>query len=120
MTAGYDKSLHQWSIADAKKQRDLALDGNVLRMQVLGDQVHFGGSGKKISQASIADLKAGRGLSAVADWVYALAIHAPTHRLAVGGYDGKITVWNMEDGKQVAQFSAAPGYKENVVATSAP
>ena len=120
MTAGYDKSLHQWSIADAKKQRDLVLEGNVLRMQVLGDQIYFGGSGKKISQASIVDLKAGRVLSAVGDWVYALAIHAPTHRLAVGGYDGKITVWNMEDGKQVAQFSAAPGYTESVVATSAP
>ena len=119
MTAGYDKSLHQWNIADAKKQRDLVLDGNVLRMQVLGDQLYFGGSGKKISQASIEGLKAGRGLNAVGDWVYALAIHAPTHRLAVGGYDGKITVWNMEDGKQVAQFSAAPGYREGTVEVSA-
>ena len=112
MTAGYDKSMHQWNIADAKKQRELALEGNVLRMQVSGDQIYFGGSGKKIGQASVAELKTTRTLTSIEDWVYALAIHAPTRRLAVGGYDGTITVWNMEDGKQVAHFSAAPGYKD--------
>lgn len=119
MTAGYDKAMHQWSIADAKKQRELALEGNVLRMQVLGDQIYFGGSGKKIGQAAVVDLKTTRSLTPIADWVYALAIHAATNRMAVGGYDGKITIWNMKDGKQVTQFTAAPGHKEEAGVTSA-
>lgn len=119
MTAGYDKSMHQWSVADAKKQRELVLEGNVLRMQVSGDQIYFGGSGKKVGQASVADLKTTRALTPIEDWVYALAIHAPTHRLAVGGYDGKITVWNLENGKQIAHFSAAPGYKNKAAVISA-
>jgi WD40 repeat protein len=118
MTAGYDKSLHQWKVAEAKKQRELALEGNVLRMHVHGDQVYFAGSGKKVVQAAVVDLKPGRTWSPLRDWVYALAIDPPTRRLAVGGYDGTVTVWNLEDGSLVAQFSGAPGHAKKEAAVS--
>lgn len=37
-----------------------------------------------------------------------LACQTAAHRLATGGYDGTVTIWNLEDGTQLKQFIAVP------------
>jgi hypothetical protein len=37
-------------------------------------------------------------------------MHPSTQRIAAGGFNGEIRVWNSETGEQVVAFFAAPGY----------
>ena len=45
------------------------------------------------------------------DWVYSLAISPDGKTLASGAWDGELRLWNVEDGKSLLAFPAAPGYK---------
>jgi WD40 repeat protein len=85
---------------------------------VSGDRIYLGGSGKKVAQATTADLKAGRTFDGPNDWVYSEAIHPATQRIAAGCYDGTVAIWNLADGKPVTSFIASPGYKPDSVAAS--
>ncbi len=119
MTAGRDKALHAWNVSDGKKVREQGVQGDVLRLLVSGDQIYIGGSGKRITQANRADLKPGRIFDGLNDWVYSLAIHPATQRIAAGCYDGTVAIWNLAGGKPVTSFIASPGYKADAVAASA-
>jgi WD40 repeat protein len=112
LSGGRDKGLHQWDIAEGKKTRELLGQGDVLRMVVSGDQTYIAGSGAKLVQAAVADLKLSRNLEGTPDWIYAVAIHPATQRIAAGCYDGTVTVWSLSDGKPVTSFCASPGYGE--------
>lgn len=109
LSGGRDKGLHQWDITDGKKSRELLGQGDVLRMVVSGDQTYLAGSGSKLVQAGVADLKLSRSLEGTPDWIYSLAIHPATQRIAAGCYDGTVTVWNLADGTQISRFCASPG-----------
>jgi WD40 repeat protein len=43
------------------------------------------------------------------DWVYAVAAHTGTARVATGGFDGTVRVWDTKTGDPVVSFTAAPG-----------
>ena len=109
LSAGRDKAVHQWSIADGKKQRELAGQGDVLKLLVSGGQAYLAGSGAKMMQAATMDLKLSRTLEGARDWIYAMAIHPASQRIAVGSYDGTVTVWGLADGKLRSSFCASPG-----------
>jgi WD40 repeat protein len=47
-------------------------------------------------------------LTGPADWVYAVDGHVGTKRIAGGSYDGRIHLWNLEDGKPISNWPAAP------------
>lgn len=119
MTAGRDKAVHQWNISDAKKQRELGGQGDILRLLPSGDQLYLGGAEKKLAQANIADMTAGRTFEGLRDWIYSAAIHPATQRIAAGSYDGTIAIWNLADGKPVANFIASPGFKMDAVTAAA-
>ena len=42
-----------------------------------------------------------------------------TKKVAAGGYDGEVRIWNVADGKELVTFTAAPGYKKPDAAASA-
>ncbi len=109
LSAGRDKAVHGWSIADGKKQRELAGQGDVLKLLVSGGQTYLAGSGAKLVQAAVADLKLSRAFEGARDWIYSMAIHPGTQRVAAGSYDGTVTIWNLADGKVVTSFCASPG-----------
>lgn len=47
------------------------------------------------------------------DWAISVDSHGGAKRVAAGGFDGKVIVWNIEDGKTVVAFTAAPGLAKN-------
>ncbi len=109
LSGGRDKGLHQWDVADGKKARELTGQGDVLRMVVSGGQTYLAGSGAKLIQAAVTDLKLSRSLEGAPDWIYSVAIHPATQRIAAGCYDGTVSVWNLADGKPLTSFCASPG-----------
>lgn len=42
------------------------------------------------------------------DWLFALDYDAATHRVAVGSYNGEISVWNTQTGERLNVFKAEP------------
>ena len=119
LTAGRDKAMHLWNVSDAKKQRELGGQGDIVRLLVSGGQVYLGGSGKRLLQANVIDLKEGRTFAGLNDWIYSVAIQPATQRTAAGCYDGTIAIWNTEDGTSVATFIASPGCKPEAAPTTA-
>ena len=116
LSAGRDKAVHQWTIADGKKARELGGQGDVLKLLVSKDQTYLAGSGGKLVQAAVADLKLARSLEGPRDWIYSVAIHPATQRIATGCYDGTVMVWNLADGKLATSFCASPGYSTKTAA----
>ena len=43
------------------------------------------------------------------DWIFSLNYHSPTHRIATGGYDGAVRVWDAQTGACIVSFKAMPG-----------
>ncbi len=43
------------------------------------------------------------------DWAYSVAIDSESKRLAVGGFDGSVRVYDIETGREIVHFLAAPG-----------
>jgi WD40 repeat protein/mono/diheme cytochrome c family protein len=117
LSGGRDKGLHQWDIAEGKKARELVGQGDVLRVLVSGDQTYLVGSAAKLVQAAVADLKLSRNLEGTSDWMYSVAIHPATQRIAAGCYDGTVTVWNLADGKPVTRFCASPGHGQKTASS---
>jgi len=113
-TAGRDKKLHLWDPKDAQKIDEVAIaDGEVYRLIAHSNSLfscsadmkarHHLVKSKKVETASV--------FSGHADFVYALAYHDPTGRLASGSFDGEVRVWNVAEQKLVTAFTAAPGYR---------
>lgn len=63
----------------------------------------------EVKQFDPASLKEIRTFAGQSDWVFGLACDSTAGRLASGGADGKVCVWNAESGALLASFVAAPG-----------
>jgi WD40 repeat protein len=111
-SAGRDKALHLWEAKEAKKSDDAeGFEEEVLRM-VMGTNAVFTCNDTKIRQHLVSrKLELVRAFSGHEDVVYAIALHEPTARLASGSFDGQVRIWDLESGKTVFSFTAAPGLK---------
>ncbi len=109
-SAGSDGKLHCWSIADGKKAADAGLGGEAYKLTSSGESFFASSADNKVRQFNAADQKQLRELTGAKDWVLSTAYHAEAKRLAGGGFDGQVFVWNAADGTLVTSFYAAPGY----------
>lgn len=110
-SAGKDKRIHIWSVADAKRTGEMTgFDGEIIKLLIEGHSLFSCGTDKMIRQHDVSDRSLVRTYSGHKDFVYSLAIHSATKRLASGSHDGEVRVWNIEDGKLQVAFNAAPGY----------
>jgi WD40 repeat protein len=116
LSAGRDKAVHQWTVADGKKVRELAGQGDVLKLLVAKDQAYLAGSNAKLVRAALSDLKPSQTLEGARDWIYSIAIHPASQRMAAGCYDGTVLVWNLADGVLLSSFCASPGYQAKTTA----
>ena len=116
ITSGRDKNLRRWNVADAKEvQRITGFGDEVFRVGVTQDGRIFSCSAdRKARMHSLADGKLLKTFSGHSDWVYSLAYNEATKRLATGSFDGEVRLWNVQDGKGLVTFLAAPGYKRPV------
>lgn len=108
-SAGRDKKIHVWDIKEGKKTGDVAVDGEIYRLVLHGKDLFACGSDKSVRQFRAADKpELIRTLTGHQDVVYAVAFNPATRRLASGGYDGEVRIWNTENGESVAAFKATP------------
>lgn len=110
-SAGKDRRIQFWNTADAKKNGELTgFESDITKLLPEGTALFACSNDKNIRQYTIPDRKLVRTYLGHKDWVYSLAHHPATHRLASGSHDGEVRLWNTEDGKLEAAFIAAPGY----------
>lgn len=110
-SSGADNRVLLWKIEDGKKSADVAGFGGEVYKLTKGEDFLFAVSADKSArQFHLSNRNQIRDYRGHAEWVLSVAFHAPTKRLATGAFDGEVRIWNVEDGKQVAQFYAAPGY----------
>ncbi len=110
-SSGNDNKIHRWKIADGKKTADIGFGGEVFKLPMGGDFLFAASADKTVRQFEAKSHKQLRSLTGHQDWALTVAYHGPTKRMASGGFDGEIRVWNAEDGKLVTAFLAAPGYQ---------
>lgn len=109
-SGGSDKKIHVWNPADAKKIAEIGGFGHDVYKIIFQDGLIFSCSADKQARLHGAEKRdQQRVFSGHADWIYSLAYHGGTKRLATGGYDGNVRIWNSEDGAVIANFVAAPG-----------
>ncbi len=110
ITSGGDRQLHFWNPEDGKKIANVGGFGHeVYQLELLGGDVLSCSADKSVRHHRADNRAQVRVYSGHADWVYALAVHAASKRVASGSYDGEVRVWNAEDGKELLKFLASPG-----------
>ena len=71
-------------------------------------QLFSAGGDKAIRQHDADNGKLVREFKGQADWIYSLAVHAGSGRLASGGYDGEIRLWDTKTGAGLLNLSSSP------------
>jgi WD40 repeat protein len=112
LSSGRDNRIRQWKVEDAANAGEIGFGGEVYKLVARDEFLFACSADKTVRQFKRADRSAVRSYAGLADWVYAVTYHAGTKRVAAGGYDGRVIIWNAEDGKPVTQFVAAPGYSQ--------
>ena len=111
-SAGRDKKIQIWDAKDGKSAGEIGgFDDDIFKLVVSGKSIFSCSADKKVRRHSTDNKELIRAFSGHKDWVYALAIDRKTNRLASGSYDGEVRVWNLEDGRALSAFTAAPGYR---------
>lgn len=116
-TSGRDNRIRVWAVADAKQAREIGFGGEVFRIQTTPEGMSFAGSADKFAkQHNLTNGQQVKQFGPHNDWVYSVAYHAGSKRVASGSHDGEVRIWNAEDGKELVKFIAAPGFKPQVAA----
>ncbi len=108
VSAGANK-VHVWNALDGKLIGEVAgFEKDVYALAIAGDSVVGAAADQTVRQFKLADRRLARTLSPNPAWAVSLAVHAATHRVLTGCYDGSAVVWDYEQGSIVKQFMALP------------
>ncbi len=111
-SSGSDRQVRCWNATDAKQTRNIGGFGNeVFRIRMMKDGTVYSSSAD--NQARVHNATNGQLVKAYPghkDWVYCVAYHEGSKKVAAGSYDGTVVIWNGEDAKELLRFTAAPGY----------
>jgi WD40 repeat protein len=110
-SAGSDNEVHRWSMSEGKKAAETSVGGEANKLTPAGETFLVGSADNKVRQFSAKEHKQVREFSGAKDWALATAYHEGTKRVAGGTFDGRVFVWNAEDGAVLTSFCAAPGYE---------
>lgn len=81
----------------------------VFALELGAGQAYSAGGDGILRQHDLATGKLVREFEKHTDWIYSVAVHTVTGRVATGGFDGVIRIWEMKNGNSMAAFKAAPG-----------
>lgn len=79
-------------------------------MAIGGGEAYTAGGDGVLRQHDLAGGKLVREYAKHSDWVYSVSVNANTERVATGGFDGVVHIWNTKTGESKAMFTAAPGW----------
>jgi WD40 repeat protein len=118
VTSGSDKNIRTWAVGTAKQVRAIGGFGNeVFRIAITpAGHVYSCSADKTARVHQVADGKALRTYAGHTDWVYSVAVHPGTKRVAAGSYNGEVRIWNLDDAKELVKFVAAPGLGDKTTA----
>lgn len=119
LTAGADKKIHAWNPDDGKKAGEIGFGGEVLALVTDADKIISGSADKTVQQHRLEGFKQFKSYPGHTDAVFCVAYHPGTGRIAAGSFSGEVRIWNAEDGAQICEFIAAPGYAPTGDATAA-
>lgn len=113
LSGGADRQVRAWTPeGEAKQVRAGGGFGGEVFMMALssdGKSLLAASADKSVRVLKPADLGVVRQLTGQNDWVYSVAVSKDAKLAAAGGWDGRVVVWNLADGKAVKTFLAAPG-----------
>ncbi len=102
MEGRFRKAGHARYIADGFTQEVFAL-------AVDKGQIFAASADGLVKQFSLSTMQEVRTFPGHKDWVYALDYNSATNRLATGGYDGEVRIWDTVSGACLTTFKAMPG-----------
>jgi WD40 repeat protein len=108
-TAGADNDVKVWDIEKGEKLKDGKGHGKQVTALVAraDGKSFYTASGDRSIREWKPNGSAVKTLGSLADWVYTLSLSADASRLAVGGQDGTVRVYNTGDGKVLREITAA-------------
>ncbi len=109
ISAGEDRQVRLWNVSDAKAVKAVRSSGAVFELEQLPDgRTATAAADKSVRIVTWPAGQIAKTFSGSPEWLYSVAAAPSTQRVAGGGYDGTIRIWNMEDGKEVLKFVAKP------------
>lgn len=108
-SGGADNKIHRWQISDAKKTAEVGFGGEVFKLPMSGGFLFASSADKSVRQFDAKTQNQVRAYAGHQDWALAVAFNANKKRIAAGAFDGRVRIWNADDGAEVASFVAAPG-----------
>ncbi len=110
-STGMDNKLRQWKISDNKTIREIGITGELFKLARAGREIFIPAADHRIRRFTtkgnpkqIADFE-------LADWAVSIAVSPDGKRLAAGGFNGQVRVWELATRKMLATFMALPGFK---------
>ena len=108
ISSGTDNKLHRWNIEKAKKVAEVRLGGEGYKLISAAGYVLVPCADRRLLQIDIAKNNVRQEFKGHDDWVLSAALNTDQTRIASGGYDGEVRVWNAADGSLIHSFNAQP------------
>lgn len=108
VSVGSDKKLHRWELEGAKKVAEVPLGGEPAKLLRVDTSIVVPCSDKHWYRIDLSNNAIGMKVPGHEDWLVSVAYDGATARLATGGLDGSVRIWNFKDGSLIAQWVAKP------------
>lgn len=111
VTSGRDQKLRVWKLADGAETKAIGGFGKeVAQVALHSTNRIFSACADQKARSHQPDGTAVANYEGHQDWIYSIALHEPTGKLATGSFDGEVRLWTIDEPKTVLTWKAAPGY----------